>query len=75
MILASEKNIVYDNAYFLSRYASLGVLAFIFIVLAIVSRRAMNAAGGDEQFRNTRNQLKQVFDALRELMTPPDPPN
>jgi hypothetical protein len=24
--------------------------------------------------RNTRNQLKQVFDALRELMTPPDPP-
>ena len=24
--------------------------------------------------RNTRNQLKQVFDALRELMTPPDLP-
>ena len=24
--------------------------------------------------RNTRNQLKQVFDALRELMTPPQPP-
>ncbi len=24
--------------------------------------------------RNTHNQLKQVFDALRELMTPPDPP-
>lgn len=24
--------------------------------------------------RNTRNQLKQVFDALRELTTPPDPP-
>ncbi len=24
--------------------------------------------------RNTRNQLKQVFDALRELMMPPDPP-
>ncbi len=24
--------------------------------------------------RNTRNQFKQVFDALRELMTPPDPP-
>ena len=24
--------------------------------------------------RNTRIQLKQVFDALRELMTPPDPP-
>ncbi len=23
---------------------------------------------------NTRNQLKHVFDALRELMTPPDPP-
>lgn len=24
--------------------------------------------------RNTRNQLRQVFDALRELMAPPDPP-
>jgi hypothetical protein len=24
--------------------------------------------------RNTRVQLKQVFEALRELMTPPDPP-
>jgi len=24
--------------------------------------------------RNTRVQLKQVFDALRELMAPPDPP-
>lgn len=24
--------------------------------------------------RNTRNQLRQVFDALRELTTPPDPP-
>jgi len=24
--------------------------------------------------RNTRNPLKQVFDALRQLMTPPDPP-
>ena len=24
--------------------------------------------------RNTRNQLKQVFEALRELMTPPNPP-
>ncbi|MFT4243247.1 MAG: ORF6N domain-containing protein [Acidovorax sp.] len=30
---------------------------------------------GHEQFsRNTRAQLKQVFDALRELMTPPVPP-
>ena len=25
--------------------------------------------------RNTRMQLKQVFDAIRELMTPPDPPS
>ncbi len=24
--------------------------------------------------RNTRNQLKQIFDALRELTAPPDPP-
>ena len=28
----------------------------------------------DSLSRNTRAQLKQVFDALRELMTPPDPP-
>ena len=28
----------------------------------------------DSFSRNTRNQLKQVFDALHELMTPPDPP-
>jgi hypothetical protein len=24
--------------------------------------------------RNTRNHPKRVFDALREVMTPPDPP-
>lgn len=28
----------------------------------------------DSFSRNTRAQLKQVFDAIRELMTPPDPP-
>lgn len=33
------------------------------------------AMSHDTFSRNTRNQLKQVFDALRELMTPPDPPN
>lgn len=32
------------------------------------------AMNHDAFSRNTRNQLKQVFDALRELMTPPDPP-
>jgi hypothetical protein len=32
------------------------------------------AMNHDTFSRNTRNQLKQVFDALRELMTPPDPP-
>ena len=32
------------------------------------------AMAHDTFSRNTRNQLKQVFDALRELMTPPDPP-
>ena len=25
--------------------------------------------------RNTRNQLKKVFDALRDLMNPPNPPS
>jgi len=32
------------------------------------------AMSHDTFSRHTRNQLKQVFDALRELMTPPDPP-
>jgi hypothetical protein len=32
------------------------------------------ALSQDTFSRNTRAQLKQVFDALRELMTPPDPP-
>lgn len=32
------------------------------------------AMSHDTFSRNTRNQLKQVFDTLRELMTPPDPP-
>lgn len=32
------------------------------------------AMNHDTSSRNTRAQLKQVFDALRELMTPPDPP-
>ena len=32
------------------------------------------ALAHDTFSRNARNQLKQVFDALRELMTPPDPP-
>jgi arsenate reductase-like glutaredoxin family protein len=32
------------------------------------------ALSHDTFSRNTRNQLKQVFDALRELMTPPDSP-
>jgi hypothetical protein len=31
------------------------------------------AMGHDTISRNTRHQLKQVFDALRELMTPPEP--
>jgi hypothetical protein len=32
------------------------------------------ALSHDTFSRNTRIQLKQVFGALRELMTPPDPP-
>jgi len=32
------------------------------------------ALSHDSFSRNTRIQLKQVFDAVRELMTPPDPP-
>jgi hypothetical protein len=32
------------------------------------------AMSHDTFSRNTRNQLRQVFDALRELMTPPEPP-
>ena len=32
------------------------------------------ALSRDTFTRNTRIQLKQLFDAIRELMTPPDPP-
>lgn len=32
------------------------------------------AMNHDTFSRNTRKQLKEVFDALRELMTPPAPP-
>ena len=32
------------------------------------------AMNHDTFSRNTRNQLREVFDTLRELMTPPDPP-
>ena len=32
------------------------------------------ALSHDTFSRNTRNHLREVFDALRELMTPPDPP-
>lgn len=32
------------------------------------------AMSHDTFSRNTRNQLRQVFDTLRELMTPPEPP-
>ena len=32
------------------------------------------AVNHDTFSRNTRNQLEQLFDALRKLMTPPDPP-
>ncbi|MFT4240866.1 MAG: hypothetical protein QM569_01175 [Acidovorax sp.] len=37
-------------------------------------RTELLAMQHDTFSRNTRTQLKQVFDALRELMTPPEPP-
>jgi hypothetical protein len=37
-------------------------------------KTAALAMSHDTFSRNTRNELRQVFDALRELMTPPDPP-
>jgi ORF6N domain len=43
--------------------------------LAELEEKAEGLALSHDTFsRNTRNQLKQVFDALRELMVPPDPP-
>ncbi len=43
--------------------------------LAELEQRTESLAMSQDSFsRNTRAQLKQVFDALRELMTPPDPP-
>ena len=32
------------------------------------------ATNRDTFTRNTRNQMEQVFDALRQLVTPPEPP-
>lgn len=43
--------------------------------LASLEEKTEHLATQHEVFsRNTRNQLRQVFDALRELTTPPDPP-
>jgi hypothetical protein len=41
---------------------------------ALEKKTGMLAAQHDVFSRNTRLQLKQVFDALRDLMVPPDPP-
>lgn len=41
---------------------------------ALEEKTELLAMQHDTFSRNTRTQLKQVFDALRELMTPPDPP-
>jgi hypothetical protein len=49
--------------YFVMRYAIIGVLALIFGVLAILSIRAMNAAGNEEQFRNAWRTTK-MFEGL-----------
>ncbi len=43
--------------------------------LAELQNKTESLAMSHDTFsRNTRAQLKQVFDAIRELMTPPDPP-
>lgn len=43
--------------------------------LASLEEKTEHLATQHEVFsRNTRNQLRQVFDALRELTTPPEPP-
>jgi len=41
---------------------------------ALEAKTEMMALQHDQFARNTRVQLKQVFDAIRELMTPPEPP-
>jgi hypothetical protein len=43
--------------------------------LATLEEQTQGIASAHDSFsRNTRIQLKQLFDALRELATPPDPP-
>jgi hypothetical protein len=43
--------------------------------LATLEEQTQGIATAHDSFsRNTRIQLKQLFDALRELATPPDPP-
>jgi hypothetical protein len=43
-------------------------------ITALEQKTEVLAMKHDGFSRNTRAQLKQMFDALRELMTPPDPP-
>ena len=45
-----------------------------FLSVELQDKTESLAMSHDTFSRNTRAQLKQVFDALRELMTPPDLP-
>ncbi len=67
------------SVYVVRAFARLRQVASTHIDLAtrlddLEQRTEALAMSHDTFSRNTRIQLKQMFDALRELMTPPDPP-
>jgi len=67
------------SVYVVRAFARLRQVASTHIDLAtrlddLEQRTEALAMSHDTFSRTTRIQLKQVFDALRELMTPPDPP-
>ena len=64
-----------DHAYLRARAGVGGTHGDLAKRLAELEEKTEGLAMSHDTFsRNTRNHLKQVFDALRELMTPPDPP-
>ncbi len=77
--LLSSPRAIEVSVYVVSAFARLRELAATHGDLAkrlaeLEEKTEALAMSHDTFSRNTRNQLKQVFDALRELMTPPDPP-
>jgi hypothetical protein len=77
-VLSSERAVIV-NIEIMRTFVQIRQLAATHVDLAkrlleLEDRTEAVAMNHDTFSRNTRNQLKQIFDSLRELMTPPDPP-